>query len=82
MEESLEPQSLVLGLGFRAGNRGRQGRSHRIRDGLGGGEERVLGGRVDDVEVGGEFVLGQGDNIGQVERVREDADDRRGRVEG
>lgn len=82
MEESLEPQSLVLGLGFGAGNRGGQGRSHGIRDGLGGGEERVLGGRVDDVEVGREFMLGQGNDVGQVERVREDADDRRGRVEG
>ena len=49
---------------------------------MGGCEERVLGGRVDDVEVGREFVLGQGDDVGQVERVREDADDRRGRVEG
>lgn len=82
MEESLEPQSLVLGLGFGAGKRGRQGRSHRVRDGLSGGEERVLGGRIDDVKVGREFVLGQGDDVGQVERVREDADDRRSRVEG
>lgn len=82
MEERLEPQALILGLSIGPGEGGGQGRGHGVRYSLSGGEDRVGRRRVDDVEVGREFVLGQGDNVGQVERVREDGDDRRGRVQG
>jgi hypothetical protein len=75
MEKSLEPQPFV--------RRSRsEGRLNGIRDGLSGGEDTVARARVDHVEIGGELVFGQGDDVGQVEGVRELSDDAGSRVEG
>jgi len=82
VEQSLEPESLVLRFGIGSSERAGQSRSDGIRYRLGSSEQRVGRRRVDDVEVGREFVLGEGDDVGQVEWVRELSDDRRGRIQG
>lgn len=82
MEQCLELEFMRGGflyrsrdLGFRPTDGSRQDGRDGIRRGRNGAGERLGRTRVDDVDIGREFVLGQGDDVGQVERVREDGGD-------
>lgn len=69
-------------LGFRTANGSRQDGRDGIRRGRDGAREGFFRARVDDVDVGREFVLGEGDDVRQMERVREDGGDFGCGVEG
>jgi hypothetical protein len=88
MEQRLELEFVRRGfldgsgdLGFRARHGSREHRRHGVRRGGDGTRQGLGRGRVDDVDVRREFVLGQRDDVRQVERVREDRSDFRVGVE-